>query len=157
MNTWKVIFATVVIFGAGVVTGGLLVNYSQHHEGHHQQHPVSANRAAQPISPGGMRLEFLRRMERELNLTREQRERIDKLIKESQERTKKVMEPVAPKLREELQNTKDQFVQALTPEQRERFEELWKQQQHPREQHRPGSSREKPGEGVPPVLTNAAP
>ena len=27
MNNWKVIFATAVIFGAGVVTGGLLVNY----------------------------------------------------------------------------------------------------------------------------------
>ena len=30
MNNWKVIFATAVIFGAGVITGGLLVNYVQH-------------------------------------------------------------------------------------------------------------------------------
>lgn len=27
MNSWKIILATVVIFGCGVVTGGLLVNY----------------------------------------------------------------------------------------------------------------------------------
>ena len=27
MNSWKVILAAVVIFGAGVLTGGLLVNY----------------------------------------------------------------------------------------------------------------------------------
>ena len=26
MNSWKIILATVVIFGAGVLTGGLLVN-----------------------------------------------------------------------------------------------------------------------------------
>ena len=30
MNSWKVILATVVIFGAGVMTGGLLVNYVDH-------------------------------------------------------------------------------------------------------------------------------
>src|SRR2546430_9015727 len=61
---------------------------------------------------------FRSRAERELNLTLEQRERIDKLIKESQERTKKIMEPVAPRLREEVQRTKDEFVEVLTPEDR---------------------------------------
>lgn len=30
MNEWRVIFATVVIFGTGVITGGLLVNYVAH-------------------------------------------------------------------------------------------------------------------------------
>ena len=27
MNSWKIILAAVVIFGAGVITGGLLVNH----------------------------------------------------------------------------------------------------------------------------------
>ena len=30
MNSWKVILAAVVIFGAGVLTGGLLVDYVDH-------------------------------------------------------------------------------------------------------------------------------
>ena len=38
------------------------------------QHPAAVVRPAQPVSPGVMRIEFLRRMERELDLTPEQRE-----------------------------------------------------------------------------------
>ena len=133
MNTWKVIFATVVIFGAGVLTGGLLVKYSI-------QPPArphgGANRAVQPISAGGIRIEFLRRVERDLNLTRDQREQIDKIISASQERSKKIMEPVQPKIWEELQQTREQFRAVLNPEQKIRFDELLKQQQRQRDQHR---------------------
>jgi Spy/CpxP family protein refolding chaperone len=134
VNTWKVIFATIVIFGAGVLTGGLLVKYSV------QTPPrPHANRAVQPISAGGIRIEFLRRVERDLNLTADQREQIDKVLAASQERSKKIMEPVQPKIREELQQTKEQFRAVLNPEQKIRFDELLKQQQQQRqrEQHRP--------------------
>ena len=137
MNTWKVIFATVVIFGAGVVTGGLLVKYSV-------QTPSRphgpANRTVQPISAGGIRIEFLRRVERDLNLTADQREQIDKIITASQERSKKLMEPIQPKIREELQQTREQFRAVLNSEQKIRFDELLKQQQQQqrqRDQHRP--------------------
>src|ERR1041385_9373980 len=41
VNTWKVILATLVIFGTGVVTGGLLVVYSNNMT-HHQEKPVEA-------------------------------------------------------------------------------------------------------------------
>ena len=36
MNTWKVILATLVIFIAGVLTGGLLVGYSDRAQ--HKRH-----------------------------------------------------------------------------------------------------------------------
>jgi hypothetical protein len=135
VNTWKVIFATVVIFGAGVVTGGLLVKYSV-------QTPVHSSRPGNrvpPISAGGIRIEFLRRVERDLNLTADQREQIDKIVTASQERSKKLMEPIQPKIREELQQTREQFRAVLNPEQKIRFDELLKQQQqqHQRDQHRP--------------------
>lgn len=134
MNTWKVIFATVIIFGAGVVTGGLLVKYSVPTPSH-PQHPA-ANRV-QPISAGGLRIEFLRRVERDLNLTPDQREQVDKILAASQERSKKIMEPVTPKIREELQQTREQFRGVLNPEQKIRFDELLKQQQqHQRDQRR---------------------
>jgi len=138
VNTWKVIFATVVIFGAGVVTGGLLVKYSvptPSRPSHGQ-----ANRAVQPISAGGIRIEFLRRVERELTLTADQKEQIDKIIAASQERSKKLMEPIQPKIREELQQTREQFRAVLNPEQKIRYDELLKQQQQQqrqRDQHRP--------------------
>jgi Spy/CpxP family protein refolding chaperone len=137
VNTWKVIFATVVIFGAGVVTGGLLVKYSVQTPS--RPHYGQPNRAVQPISAGGLKIEFLRRVERDLNLTGDQREQIDKIISASQERSKKLMEPIQPKIREELQQTREQFRAVLNPEQKIRFDELLKQQQQQRqrEQHRP--------------------
>jgi hypothetical protein len=135
VNTWKVIFATVVIFGAGVLTGGLLVKYSVQPPSR-PQHP-QGNRV-QPISAGGLRIEFLRRVERDLNLSPDQKEQIDKIFSAAQERSKKLMEPIQPKIREELQQTIEQFRAALNPEQRIRFDELLKQQQQQRrEQHRP--------------------
>jgi Spy/CpxP family protein refolding chaperone len=142
VNTWKVILATIVIFVAGAVTGSLLVRNATLSKASQPAPAQTPPRPFVPSPPGLVRVEFLRRAERELRLTRDQREQIDKLISASQERTRKLMEPVQPKIREELQQTKDQFVAVLTPEQRVRFEELLKQQRQqqmrPRESHRPG-------------------
>jgi Spy/CpxP family protein refolding chaperone len=153
VNTWKVILATMVIFGTGVVTGGLLVLHSERIQPRHTQHQGGAPRVSPPASAGGMRLEFLRRAQRELDLTPEQRERIDKLIKESQERSRKLMEPIAPQLRGELEQTKTEFLEVLTPAQRARFEQLMKQQQQrPHEQRRPAQPPiERPAEPAPPA------
>jgi len=136
VNTWKVILATIVIFVAGAVTGSLLVRQGMVMQASKQPRPNSVNRTI-PGAPGMTRVEFLRRAERELNLTPEQREQADKLIVASQERTKKIMEPVSPKIREELKQTKDQFRALLTADQQVRFDEMLKKQQsHPHEPHR---------------------
>jgi hypothetical protein len=83
-----------------------------------------------------MRLEFLRRIQPYLDLTPEQHETIDRILKQSQERTHKIMEPIVPQMHEELQRAKAEFRQALTPAQQVRFDELLKQQHHFKEQHR---------------------
>ncbi len=133
VNAWKIVLATMVIFGTGVVTGGLLVQHAD--RARLPRAPRAAVvRPAQPNSPGTMRLEFLRRMQRELALTPEQQKQVDALIKESQERTKRIMEPVSPELRKEVQRAREEFRDLLTPEQRKQFEELQKQQ---RLQHEP--------------------
>jgi Spy/CpxP family protein refolding chaperone len=160
VNTWKVIFATMVIFGTGVITGGLLVRYSNSNRPPHP-HGSPATRPLQPISASGMKLDFLRRAERELNLTSEQRERVDKIITASQERTKKILEPVTPKIREDMKQTKEEFRAVLTPDQQARFDELLKQQQRPRDPRRPQTGRDKQPEGLPqgnpPATTNSLP
>jgi Spy/CpxP family protein refolding chaperone len=150
-NYWKVILATVVIFGAGVVTGGLLVRLARTPV----PPPPSRGqlRPADPVSAGGLRLEFLRRAQRELELTADQRDRLGRILRESQDRTKKLMEPVAPQIREELRRTRAEFVEALTPEQRIRFNELARQQQQQQQQRarelRNTNSREAPLEAAP--------
>lgn len=124
-----------VIFAAGVMTGGMLTWRLQRSQFQNRPRPLST-RPNQPPSPGGQRLEFLRRAQRELDLDAQQRERIDKILKESQERTRKLMEPVSPQLRQELERTKQEFRQELSAEQRARFDELIKKQAHPREPRR---------------------
>lgn len=136
MNTWKVILATMVIFAAGVVTGGLLSLQLQH-SGSETRQRVSAPRSSQTNSPGRQRLEFLRRAQRELNLNADQRERVDKVLKESQERTRKLMEPVSPMLKQELERTKIEFREVLNPKQQKKFDELLKKQTHARDPRRP--------------------
>ncbi len=139
-----------IIFGTGVVTGGLLVAHSERVRMARPQHGAGAARLAQPISPGWTRLDFLRRVQKELDLTPEQRERIDKIISASQAQTKKLMEPVEPHLRQEVQKARAEFREVLTPEQRERFDKLIKLQQHPRDQRRPQPAREQSAEATPP-------
>ncbi len=137
MNTWKIILATVLIFGTGVVTGALVVRHSERARPPRNTHPVSALRSAQPASPGNMRFEFLRRIERELDLAPDQRERVNGILRESQERTRKLMEPVSPALRQELERARDEFRAVLTPPQRTRFDELVKQRRAPPHPHSP--------------------
>ena len=134
MKSWKVILATLVIFGAGALTGALVVRQTQKMDLRVQQSPSRPGHPATINAAGDLRLEFLRRAQRELDLSPDQRENIDKIIKQSQERTHKLMEPVAPELHAELQRTKEQFLQVLNPSQRQRFEKIVsKRQQRPHE------------------------
>ena len=147
MNSWKVILATMVIFGTGVVTGGLLVRFSEQGHGRRPQRSNPTAHAAQPSPAGAMRLEFLRRMQQELELTPEQRDPIDHVLKEGQERVKKLMETVEPRRREEYKKTLEEFRAVLTPEQQKRFDELLKQQQQrAREQRKAAAPREHPAQ-----------
>jgi len=145
VNTWKVIFATMIIFGAGVVTGGLLVRHTTIVPNKPQRAGGGGtNNGWRPVystmAPALTRVEFLRRAERELNLTHEQKEQADKIISASQERTRKLLEPISPQIREELQQTKDQFRALLTPDQQTHFDQMLKQQGHPRESRHPNKN-----------------
>jgi hypothetical protein len=151
VNTWKVILATIVIFGAGVVTGGLLVRHSQTIQALPLPRPAGQARPPLPPSAAGLRIEFLRRAERDLDLSPAQRERVDRLIKESQDHTHQILEPVSPQLHQQLEQTRAAFLEVLTPEQRARFDQLVKQQQQQmqrfREQHRPHPTGESSPKG----------
>jgi len=127
VNSWKVILATMVIFGTGVVTGGLLVGLRVEHAPVPQR-PFGPGgpRPLQPVSAGGMRDNLLRRVAKDLDLTTDQRDQVDKILKESQERARKVM---APFLREEMDRTSKEFRNVLTADQQTRFDDLLKQKQ----------------------------
>jgi hypothetical protein len=130
VNNWKVIFATVVIFGAGVVTGGLLVNYVGHSyqknsskhpaatvEVHHSatNQPPRQAEAVKPRLPEILSKPFLQRLDEELRLTPDQHEAIQKIINDGQNQMRKVVQDARLEIRE-----------VLTPEQRKQFDELVK-------------------------------
>lgn len=156
MNAWKIILATILIFGSGVVTGGLLVRQTSRAESPRQARFPAAT-TLHPAVPGGYRLEFLRRAQRELNLSAEQRERVEKVFSQSQERTKQLMEPVASELHEELDRAKREFSEVLTPSQRTRLDELLKQRvKDPRREKGPHApDKEKAAPGEPPTRSPA--
>lgn len=142
MNTWKVILATLVIFGTGVVTGGLLVVYSNNaaradqsppREGPRrmmtptQVYPGPAREARLPVAQHFLlRKEFLKRLDEELKLTSAQRERIEKIMDEGQQRIQEYSRQVDPQIRGELAATRERIRAELTPEQQMSFADLLK-------------------------------
>jgi hypothetical protein len=166
VNTWKVILATLVIFAAGVVTGGLLVNHVERHRAKPPRpaqrppawrpadtRPGPTTRPDEPTRPPnlsgylprGLRTDWLERLDREVHLTPEQRERIEKILAEGQERNRQLWERILPDMRREMQQTHERIRAVLDPEQRQRFEELMKQRP-PRKSDEPFSPRRGPRE-----------
>lgn len=121
MKAWKVILAALVLFAAGAITGAVVARWQAHRAYQAEQSKRS------PLPPTAwQRLEFLRRAQRDLSLNDEQKTRIDGLLKDSQERFRKLWEPIAPQARTEFETLRDRIRAELTPEQQQRFDELLK-------------------------------
>jgi hypothetical protein len=143
VNTWKVIFATVVIFGAGAVTGGLIV----HHAYRSQLNSPNGTRdtSVRPATRPGMdtkentrvlntssqqmagsRKDFLGKLDEELQLTPEQHTRIEAILGHGQERTKQIWNQIAPEVHEEWKCVKTAIRGELTEEQKQIFDRCMK-------------------------------
>jgi len=141
VNTWKVILATLVIFGTGVITGGLLVAHTKNDKSPFPENPLlnpplpvmnppGGTRPGQPNQPltpnfAQRRIDdLLRRMDREIPLTSGQREKIGAIIEEAQRNTRETWEANQSKLRREIQSTIRRIRELLTEEQRPQFDAL---------------------------------
>ena len=132
MNYWKVILATVVIFGAGVLTGGLLVNFVDHSHPRNFHRPppaltstnaiaavVSTNVSRQQRVPEILSKPFVEQLNEELQLTPEQRATVENIITESQGQMRKAVQGVRQGAREKIR-------ELLDPAQQKQFDELLK-------------------------------
>jgi len=143
VNEWKVIFATVIIFGTGVIAGGLLVNYADvSHIKVAQAAPVpldvsnavpqiatnnplkSANALRQRL-PEILSKQFVDRLQTDLQLTLGQRADIEKIIADSQDASRKEFQNIRQTAREEIRKQ-------LTPKQVRQFDDLLKQARAPK-------------------------
>jgi Spy/CpxP family protein refolding chaperone len=154
VSPWKVILATVVIFACGVLTGAMVSKAGR------QTAPVSANPPAAAVNPKNpappgwqlQRLQFFKRMQKQLNLGPEQQEKIDKLMCESQERVKPLWAQIGPQMDEELKRVRQEVNEVLTPEQREKMNELMRHGR--RAEPGPGNPRPARPSSAMPVETN---
>jgi len=155
VNAWKVILSTLVIFIAGVVTGGLLVSTSIRIA---QIRPRLTNNNGQggAAAAGGMRpmaanpwqtrnMDLLRRMDRELDLTPDQRPHIEKIITASQDRLAAIWKPVAPQMNREMQAVRIEIRAELTPDQQKKFDGFAKPRANQDRDRRRGQTNFGPG------------
>jgi hypothetical protein len=117
MNSWKIILAAVVIFGAGAITGGLLVN-----PGLKQPEILPPRWLA-----GRHSTNFVQRLNKDLHLTPAQSNNIARVIAEGQERNRELWTNVEPHMRKVMRDVNQQIRAELTPEQLKQFEVLMKQ------------------------------
>ena len=134
MNTWKIILATLVIFGAGIVTGRLLTSRVLDPKSQPEQtsvvthgNPSTEKHKLPPPLPGMLRKDFIDRLDKELKLTPDQRERIEKVIGHGQEQARALWRDVEPEMHKTLGATKEKIRAVLTPEQQAQFNHLLKQ------------------------------
>ncbi|MEJ0088518.1 MAG: hypothetical protein WDM80_01965 [Limisphaerales bacterium] len=173
MNHWKVILAiilaTVVIFGAGVLTGGVVADYVAHSHQKNARRPPSpavaripTNAPPPPASPDfpmprqakEMGKQFVQQLNKTLQLTPEQHEKIEKIIADGQERNREIWTNTVPKMRAVMQEVNQQIRAELKPEQLEPFEELLK---HPPRRQPSGTNNApvSPSSPEPPAKTKS--
>lgn len=126
MSLWKVIFATLVIYTAGLVTGAIAVRLTADWA----RPPKSPHPAPGQLPPPNvMREEFVRRMAEEVRLSPQQKERILKAVRESQERVKELYSLIGPEVSEEMQYVREAIRAELSPDQEHRYDEFMRKLQ----------------------------
>ncbi len=128
-HTILVALAAVVIFAAGVITGGLLVNQTRPHA----------------ISPGGVpflgRVEAISRAVSQLNLSAEQKRRVTEILRNGREQIADCFMILEPDIQQVFRDMRRQVQAELSPAQRNEFEELLrKRQQRPFDRRSPADA-----------------
>ena len=131
MEQWKVILATMIIFGSGVGTGHLIS-----HKGHSSTlRPDEPNHLRLQSKPSNVKRHiapstrpiFLRStgyLDRHLNLSDEQKAQIRGITKKSHQRIHEFGEPFRNQIHLEHTEAQTQIRQLLTPEQTKTFDNL---------------------------------
>lgn len=119
MKTWRIILAVCLIFAAGAVTGALVARRIA-------PAVIKQSEKQPPSMPPhqDQRKGYLERLEAKLNLTPEQKQQVDRILKESQERMKQLWAGIEPQAKEEYKRTRKEISEILTPEQNEKYKAM---------------------------------
>lgn len=121
VNRWRVISAAVVIFIAGAAVGGIVVRT-------YAPKVVKRMHVSPPLPIShDRREEYISKLDKQVQLTAEQRVQVEEILAASQKRMKAIWEPVEPQCKEEYRRTRREISQVLTPEQQAKLE-LWRKE-----------------------------
>jgi Spy/CpxP family protein refolding chaperone len=109
---WKLAFAFLLVFIAGLTTGGLL---STHHIKRHFLGPPHSGDV-----PGRMR----EHLQRELDLTPEQSAKIAPIVDATSAKLEAIRVETAERVRQVMEESKREIAPQLTPEQQEKLQKL---------------------------------
>ncbi len=84
---------------------------------------------------------FLGHLERELQLTEDQRTRIDEILRQSHEDAERIRAELLPRVRARIEQTHESVREVLTPEQQKLFDELARRHPRPAERFLLGHPR----------------
>jgi hypothetical protein len=147
MHQWKVILATVLIFGSGVGTGHLLSRRDSHKQATPQpENPDGkfspANSKSFPQSPARpMMFRSHGYLDNHLKLTDEQKVQLREIRKAGHDRVREFGKPFREKIIAEDQRVREEIRALLTPEQARTFDRLPHFRINP-EPGRPGAGRQ---------------
>ncbi len=149
-HSWKLILATLTIFGAGVFAGCLLNGVSQPQPANASQPPAAIAATNRPATehpaeqkarpPEFFKQEFVRKLDDALQLTPAQHEAIQKIIACGQEQNHAISTNCSAQYRQVLLEVKQHIREQLTPDQRKEFENLLKQMHAPAKKTAPATN-----------------
>ena len=101
----------VVTFAAGFVVGAVADRYMLLHHGPRRIPPMAVHA-------------MIGRLDHHLDLSREQRAQIEKILERRHQRMMKLTEEVRPRIGQEIEQTNAEIERVLTPEQRRKFDDV---------------------------------
>jgi hypothetical protein len=124
VNAWKPILAAVVIFAAGVVTGGFVVDFGAPKPPRafpRERGPRNAERGPGSRTEGQLNW-LMKRIQLDLKLTDKQAATVESAFKASREEMKLTFEELRPRMRASTEKLKESLRDDLTEEQIAKFE-----------------------------------
>ena len=103
--------ALLVTFAAGFVVGAVVDRFMLAHHGPRRMPPMAVHA-------------MIGRLDHHLDLTREQRAEIEKILQRRHQRMMQLTEEVRPRIGQEIAQTNAEIERILTPEQRRKFDDV---------------------------------
>jgi hypothetical protein len=151
VNFWKIILATIVMYGAGVTTGGLLVSHIDRDrlDTYRRPPPLGSNEMFRPFGGEGrggrggpewnfnsqfprprqpdiLDTNFVKQLDEALKLTQQQQDSILKIIAEGQDRNHAIWTNNAEQMREVTMDVRHRIRELLNDDQQKQYEDLMK-------------------------------